>query len=187
MHERPAKPEIAAFREEVRAACPSAPEGGLSPALSPGARDIATQRRRNTCRYMSLELLVTELRLLFELARKTPADDPNYPRIYERIADAAFVLELHDHRRCEELARIVPRERGELLALREQLRKLTLDIGFARRVAAHACDKLTRVPGFTPRVACPQFAPPAPPPPPPACVDDLASHKALPLTLACGP
>lgn len=186
MYERPAKSEIAAFRAEVRAACPSAPDGGLSPALSPGARDFGMQRRY-VCRYISLELLLTELRLLFELARRTPADDPNYPRIHERIADAGFVLEYHRHRSCEDLAPVKPRERGQLASLREQLRKLTHELRLARAVAAHACDKLTRIPGYTPKAACPRFLPPAPAPPPPACIADLASRKEPSIALTCEP
>ncbi|UQA63012.1 hypothetical protein [Polyangium aurulentum] len=187
MHERPSKPEIAAFQAEVKAACPSAPDGGPSPALSPGARDVAMEPRRVVCRYISLDLLAKEIRLLFELSRHTRKDDPVYPRIWERIAEAAFVLEYHDHRSCEDLASARPDERGRLNALRERLGKLTREIALARSIAARACDELARTPFGTPRVSCPRFSPPALAPPPPACMDALASRKEPALALTCGP
>jgi hypothetical protein len=187
MHELPSKSEVEGFSAAVRAACPSAPDGGPSPALSPGARDFAMEQRRYACRYISLSSLVHEMRTLLEFARHTRKDDPDYSRIWQRIAKAAFVFEYHEHRDCENLASARPDERGRLEALREQLRKLTREIALARGVAAQACDELARIPGSTPKVACPHFAPPALAPTPPACMDALASRNEPALALTCGP
>jgi len=187
MHERPAKSEIAAFHAEVKAACPSAPDGGPSPVLSPGARDVAMEPRRHVCRYISLDLLVKEMRLLFELSRHTRKDDPVYPRIWQRIAEAAFVLEYHDHRSCEDLASATADERGRLNTLRERLGQLTREIALARSIAARACDEIARIPRSPPKVSCPGFSTPALAPPPAACMDALASRKEPALTLTCGP
>jgi hypothetical protein len=167
VHGTPTEHEFTAFQAEVRAACPSGP----SSALSQGARAYALEPRRATCIYQSMPLLKQEIDALHKILRETPIGDPLRPKILERIASAAFVLEYHTHRSCEDLARVKPIDNRQLRGLREALAYDVHTIAWARSESSAACDALARLANASTKLACPEFLLPPKSPPPPACLE----------------
>lgn len=140
--ERPATAaEKAAFVEKVNRVCPAGTEANPFPQLSLPARAIKPSWHG---RYRSLPLLPQEIDALKKILAATPLDNPDRPKIIDRLASTYFELERALYRTCTDLVLMAETDRYSMSKLEEMLGDLKRKIDAARNGGFASCRQLVQ-------------------------------------------
>lgn len=151
--EKPAtKADKEAFSAQVTATCPPGTEEDPFPGLSAPARSIKPPRHRQ---YRSRPMMQEEIKALLRMLAGMSQNDPDRPKVIDRLASDYFEDERDNYRDCLNLILMLEADRYSLSELQARLNETRGRFESARASGLATCKRLAEEhPTYKPAGLC---------------------------------